>query len=69
MHYTPSEPGRPALVKIAEGQRQLGIGETKLREYIKSGDLELVKLGAASRLTQRSLDRLIEALVSKSKAA
>ncbi len=69
MNYTPPDPSRPALVKIAEGQRQLGLGETKLREYIKSGDLELVKLGAASRITQRSIDRLIEALVSKSKAA
>jgi excisionase family DNA binding protein len=62
------QPSRPALVKIAEAQQQLRLGETKLREFVKSGHLELVKLGSASRITQRSIDRFIEALTANSKS-
>lgn len=53
------------LLKIREACERLGIRETKLREYINAGDLELVKLGAASRVPDDSIERFIAKLPRK----
>lgn len=50
---------RPGLAKIPHACHQLAIGETKLRQLMKAGLLDCVKIGAATRITQDSIDRFI----------
>ena len=52
------EISEPLLVTIAQAQKLLGVGKTKLHEMIGSGLLERRKLGRATRVTMRSV-RLI----------
>lgn len=54
---TPSP--RPRFLKIREVCQVLALGETKVRDLIKRRELELIKIGAASRITVESVDRFI----------
>lgn len=58
---TVSQSQRPGLAKIPHACHRLAIGETKLRELIKAGLLDMVKIGAATRVTEESIDRFIAA--------
>jgi excisionase family DNA binding protein len=49
----------PLLVTPKEGQRLLSLGQTKLYGLIKSGKLEIVKIGRATRIKRASLDALV----------
>lgn len=56
------------LVSVTEARRLLGnIGKTRLYEFIYSGDLERVKVGARACITVESIERLIDRLVRRSK--
>ena len=51
------------LYPLAEAQDQLGgIGRTTLYQLAKSGQLQLVKIGARTFVTHKSLDSYIETL-------
>ncbi len=53
------------LLRLIDAQGQLKIGETKLRELIKSGDLIMVKIGSNSRIPQSSITSLIQRLSNR----
>ena len=56
----------PKLVSIVEARRLLGdIGKTRLYDFIYSGDLQRVKVGARTCITITSIDRLIARLVQE----
>lgn len=50
----------PLTVRIPVAVRITGIGRSKLYELIKAGDLDTVKVGAATLVTMTSLRRLTE---------
>lgn len=50
----------PLTVRIPVAMRLIGIGRSKLYELIKAGDLQTVKIGAATLVTMASLRRLVE---------
>lgn len=52
---------KPLLRTIPETCFRLGIGRTKVYELIRGADLQLVKIGSKSLITEQS----IEALVAK----
>lgn len=56
---------RPLLLKIPEACALAGIGETCLREYIREGKIELVKIGSASRIPLASIERFVAELPRK----
>lgn len=62
MNVSPPAHVIPLLLKIPEACKLSGIRETKLREYVKSGRLELVKIGSASRIPRESLELLISSI-------
>lgn len=62
MNASPLAPVIPLLLKYPEACKLSGIRETKLREYVNSGELELVKIGSASRIPRESLEALIDNL-------
>ena len=49
----------PLLVSPKESQRLLSVGQTTLYELIKSGKLEVVKIGRATRIQRASIDALV----------
>jgi len=49
----------PICVTVNEAARMLGIGRTKLYALISSGELEVVKIGRATRVTTTSMRELI----------
>lgn len=53
-------PLEPLTVRIPVAVRLTGIGRSKLYELIKSGDVEIVKLGASTLVMVASLRRLIQ---------
>ncbi len=53
-------PLEPLTVRIPVAVRLTGIGRSKLYELIKSGDVEIVKVGASTLVTVASLRRLIQ---------
>lgn len=50
----------PLTVRITVAVQLTGIGRSKLYELIKAGDLQTVKVGAATLVTMASLRRLAE---------
>ena len=50
----------PICVRVNDAARMIGVGRTKLYELISSGELEVVKIGRATRITTASLRRLME---------
>lgn len=53
-------PLEPLTVRIPVAVRLTGIGRSKLYELIKSGDVEIVKVGASTLVMVASLRRLIQ---------
>ncbi|WP_327752053.1 helix-turn-helix domain-containing protein [Sphingobium sp. SJ10-10] len=49
----------PLTVRIPAAIRMTGIGRSKLYELIQSGDIEIVKIGAATLIPVDSLRQLI----------
>ena len=56
------------LRKVEEGERMLNCGRSTIYELIDAGKLEMVKLGRATRLTDRSIRRLVDELAAESRA-
>ncbi|PJG49748.1 excisionase [Sphingobium sp. LB126] len=50
----------PLTVRIPAAIRMTGIGRSKLYELIQSGDIEIVKIGAATLIPVDSLRQLID---------
>lgn len=50
----------PLSVKVPVAVRMTGIGRSKLYELIKSGEVEIVKVGTATLVKVASLRRLID---------
>ncbi|MCB4858425.1 helix-turn-helix domain-containing protein [Sphingobium sp. PNB] len=66
IHNTAEEPQAvdipqpdPLTVRIPAAIRMTGIGRSKLYELIQSGDIEIVKIGAATLIPVDSLRQLI----------
>lgn len=53
----------PLLMTIPQAIAYSGIKETKMREFIKEGKLEMVKIGAGSRIPRQSLANLLNTLL------
>lgn len=47
-------------VRIAEATAMLGIGRSKLYELIGAGEIEIIKIGKATRILVRSLHGFVE---------
>jgi excisionase family DNA binding protein len=43
-------------LKVPDAAARLGLGKTKLREFIDRGDLEVVRVGRAVRVPARALE-------------
>lgn len=52
----------PLLYSVVDAAAELGIGRTKLLQLVNAGDLELVRIGRAVRITRVSLERYVEKL-------
>lgn len=52
----------PRLLKIVEARTQLSVSESQIYRLVAAGQLELKKIGTASRITQSSVDKLIQSL-------
>jgi excisionase family DNA binding protein len=50
------------LVSIPDAMQALKLGRTKIYDLIEAGDLERVKVGAASRITVSSIETFVERL-------
>jgi excisionase family DNA binding protein len=55
------------LRKIDEAAQMLNCGRSSIYELIDAGRLELVKLGRSTRITDRSVRRLVDELVEERK--
>jgi len=62
MNQSPLADIVPLLLTMREARRLLSIGDWKLRQYVKAGELELVKIGSASRIPRESLEALLARL-------
>ena len=51
-------PLEPLTVRISMAVQLTGLGRSKLYELIKSGEIETIKVGAATLVTMSSLRRL-----------
>jgi excisionase family DNA binding protein len=51
----------PLTLTIADARRALGIGNTKLYQLIKTGQLDTIRLGRRRLVRTASLHRLIDA--------
>jgi excisionase family DNA binding protein len=54
------QPVELLCVRVNDAARMIGVGRTKLYELISSGELEIIKIGKATRITTASLHRLVE---------
>jgi excisionase family DNA binding protein len=50
------------LVTVPEAMQAIGVGRTTLYQLIASAELELVKVGSASRVPVASIERFVERL-------
>jgi excisionase family DNA binding protein len=50
----------PLSVRIPTAVKLTGIGRSKIYELIQEGEIEVVKIGAATLITYASLERLLE---------
>ena len=53
-------PPAPLCVRVGVAARMIGIGRTKFYELINAGEVETIKLGAATLIPTASLVALIE---------
>ncbi len=63
MNIEPSKPKR--LLRITEAIQRLSCGKTRFYEYVNEGQIELVKLGASSRISEEALERFMANLPTK----
>jgi excisionase family DNA binding protein len=54
----------PLLVSVPEGQRQLGIGKTKIFELIATGAIETVTIGRRRLIVAASLRDYVDRLAN-----
>ncbi|WP_328295784.1 helix-turn-helix domain-containing protein [Kineococcus sp. NBC_00420] len=52
----------PLLLSVQEAHRQLGLGRSKLYEFITAGDIETVKVGRRTLVPMESLQAFVEKL-------
>jgi len=57
----------PALLRIPEAARYLGIGQTKVFELLKLGKLRRTKIGRATRIRRRELEKFIDVNTRRAK--
>jgi excisionase family DNA binding protein len=57
------------LLTIAEAGEVLGLGETKMKELLRRGELPRVKIGKALRIPATSLQRWIDERTVEAEAA
>lgn len=50
----------PIAVRVSDAVKMIGLGRSKIYELIASGDIEIVKVGAATLIPVASLRKLIE---------
>jgi excisionase family DNA binding protein len=66
MNKTEEQPKQRRLYSIHETAQQLGgLGRTTIYELAKRGDIQLVKIGARSFVTDESLNQYVERLTPK----
>ncbi|MFF1306553.1 helix-turn-helix domain-containing protein [Streptomyces sp. NPDC058307] len=55
------EPGDPTLVglTVEEAARRLGIGRTKMYEYVSSGEIRSVKIGSLRRIPAEAVGEFL----------
>ncbi|MGW5116468.1 helix-turn-helix domain-containing protein [Streptomyces noursei] len=55
-------PGDPTLVglTVAEAARRIGIGRTKLYEYVATGEIASVKIGSLRRIPAEAVGEFLE---------
>ncbi|MFB7934736.1 helix-turn-helix domain-containing protein [Streptomyces sp. NPDC056039] len=55
------EPGDPTLVglTVEEAARRLGIGRTKMYEYVSSGEIRSAKIGSLRRIPAEALGEFL----------
>ncbi|MFI5799584.1 helix-turn-helix domain-containing protein [Streptomyces sp. NPDC051677] len=55
------EPGDPTLVglTVEEAARRLGIGRTKMYEYVSSGEIPSVKIGSLRRIPAEAVGEFL----------
>lgn len=63
-HRTPSPENHdqtrsPLAVRIREACRLIGLGRSTVYELIAAGELEMIKVGAATLIPMDSLERLV----------
>jgi len=56
---------RPRLLKVRQAQALLNIGNTKFYDLVKTGQLELVKVGRGSFVKTDAIDRFVDSLTSQ----
>lgn len=49
----------PRAVRVAVAAELLGLGKTRIYEFIEAGDLEIVKIGRSTLIPCRNLKKLI----------
>jgi excisionase family DNA binding protein len=49
----------PIAVRVSDAVKMIGLGRSKIYELIASGDIEIVKVGAATLIPVASLRKLI----------
>ncbi|WP_267428296.1 helix-turn-helix domain-containing protein [Methylobacterium sp. GC_Met_2] len=49
----------PLLNTLDDTRARLGLGKTKVRELVNAGDLEAVKVGSRTLVTEASIARLV----------
>ncbi|MES1983370.1 MAG: helix-turn-helix domain-containing protein [Pseudomonadota bacterium] len=54
-----SDPIDPITVRVAAAVRITGLSRSKIYELIKTGDIEIVKVGRATLVRYDSLQRLV----------
>ena len=54
------QPPSSLTVRIADATKMLGIGRSKLYQLIGDGELETIKLGAATLIIVNSIHALVE---------
>lgn len=57
--------GGPRLLKVRQAQALLNIGNSKFYELVKTGQIELVKVGRGSFVKADAIDRFVDGLTSQ----
>ncbi len=55
-----SQPDTPLLLRVNEAATLLSLGRVKVYQLMNRGELEVVRIDGAVRVTRRSVERFIE---------